>query len=240
LALIFSIASFALSVFAFLFFKNYLKRRTGSERILTEFRDEIDAMITELNEATVRDETLVEARVKTLRALLEDTNRRIGTFTRELGRRDRETAALNEYNRGAPKENAGHYTELGNRLKSPFTLIEPAATEGGAEKAGGEELYLPPELFGGKGQPASPEESVQKSAQVSGAPDVPDLPARLSPEPSYPIIQRAARQISPKPKPFAEQVMELHRAGFSSNLIASKLGAAITEVELAIAMSKRQ
>ena len=52
-------------------------------------------------------------------------------------------------------------------------------------------------------------------------------------------VTRSARPLAPKPLPFAERVAELYRAGFSSNLIASRLGATITEVELAIALVER-
>jgi hypothetical protein len=223
-----SVLSFVISVFSFFFFRSYLRRRTGAERIMAEFREEFDGMITELNEVTVRDETLVEERVKTLRALLEDTDRRIATYVRERERRDTEAVVFDDYSRGAGAgrgaEPAG-YAALGNRLRSPFTS--------GVEETGKDApaVYLSPELFGGNG-PGAGNPAVE-TAQNNAEP----APPPQNKEPAYPRIQRAARQIPPKPKPFAEQAVELHRAGFSAGLIASKLGATVTEVELAIALA---
>ncbi|MDR0710277.1 MAG: hypothetical protein LBF77_09445, partial [Spirochaetaceae bacterium] len=80
-ALILSAGSIILSGFTFVFFLNYLKRRTGRDRILSELladlREEAAKIEREINAVTDRDVTLVEDRVKTLRALLEDTDRRI-------------------------------------------------------------------------------------------------------------------------------------------------------------------
>jgi len=49
----------------------------------------------------------------------------------------------------------------------------------------------------------------------------------------------SAKPVEPKPAPFSERVLELHRAGFSEDLIAKRLGTTIGEVDLAIALSGR-
>jgi hypothetical protein len=197
-----SVAALVVSCFSFLFLLRYLRRRTGEERILAEFRDEIDGMITELNEATVRDETLVEQRIRTLRALLEDTDRRIATYVRELDRRQAQAAALDEYG-----------------------LSVTVGRDSGAEK---KPPAAPAEL------PAAP----RPPAMSAGGPFQAAPAAAPPPYEVHPRIRRAARQIIPAPKPFAEQAVELHRAGLSPGLIASKLGVTVTEVELTIALAK--
>jgi hypothetical protein len=55
-----------------------------------------------------------------------------------------------------------------------------------------------------------------------------------------PRIVRSATPIVPKPPPFAEQVAGLYRSGFSPDLIAARLGAALSEVELAIALAEHR
>jgi hypothetical protein len=211
LSILFSAAALVLSGFSFLFFRSYLKRRTGRERILGEFRDEIDKLIAEIDGAADRDAALVEERIKSLRALLEDTDKRIALYTRELERRQSQESA---------------YRELG---KNRFRPAEPPVPEPAVPEA------VVPEA------PASGQE---KALPPSGAPPAsPPVPAEpshgpaLKPEPpSRPRFVRAPQGIAPKPPPFAEQVAELYREGFSAELIASRLGAALAEVDLAIAI----
>jgi hypothetical protein len=88
IAIVFSVASLVLWVFSFLFFFSYLKRRTGQERILAEFREEVDLITADIDDVTVRNVDLLEDRIKTLRSLSEETERRIRTLVRELDRRD--------------------------------------------------------------------------------------------------------------------------------------------------------
>jgi hypothetical protein len=85
--LILAASSLILSGFSFIFCFAYLKRRTGHERILKEFREEVDKLILDINEATDRDAALVEDRVKALRTLMEDMDKRITVYSRETERR---------------------------------------------------------------------------------------------------------------------------------------------------------
>jgi hypothetical protein len=191
--LIFAAASLILSGFSFLFCFAYLKRRTGRERILTELNDEIARLVRDVNEITNRDTLLVEDRVKTLKALLEDTDRRIALLAGEVSRRQVQEDV---------------YVELG-KLRGP--VAEPGAAA-----------------------PAPPPAVPAASPPVAGA-----QKGRLSPAGTYsPRVVRSSAPIVPKPPPFAEQVAGLYRAGFSPALIAARLGAALSEVELAIALTE--
>ena len=71
----------------FLYIRNYLNRRTGSRRILAEFQEEVDKLIAEINSATDRGLTLMEDRISSLKVLLEETDKRIVTYKREMERR---------------------------------------------------------------------------------------------------------------------------------------------------------
>ncbi|MDR3145855.1 MAG: hypothetical protein LBU21_06230 [Treponema sp.] len=88
IAIIFSAASLVLWLFSFLFFFSYLKRRTGQERILAEFREEVELITADINDVAGRNIDLLEDRIKTLRSLSDETERRIRTLVRELDRRD--------------------------------------------------------------------------------------------------------------------------------------------------------
>lgn len=69
----------------FIYFKWYIKRRT-SDSILSEHRIEASRLILEIDSVTDRDVQLIEDRVKKLKAILEETDKRISVYTRELER----------------------------------------------------------------------------------------------------------------------------------------------------------
>jgi hypothetical protein len=86
-SLFFSLAGFVIVILFCLFAGAYLKRRTGQDRILAEFREEVNKLIAAIDDATDRDALLVEERVKSLKALLADVDKRMGVYAREMDRR---------------------------------------------------------------------------------------------------------------------------------------------------------
>ena len=195
--IILAAASLVVSGFSFLFCFAYLKRRTGRERILVELNDEIDRLVRDVNEITNRDTLLVEDRVKTLKAFLEDIDRRIVVLAGEVSRRHTQEEV---------------YVELG-KLRNP--AAEPDRMASAPPSSAAVQAGSPPAAETGTGRPP--------------------------PSQTYsPRIVRSATPIVPKPPPFAEQVAGLYRAGLSPDLIASRLGAALSEVELAIALAERR
>lgn len=98
-------------VIFFIWCRSYLKRRTGEERILADFRDEVNEILAEIDEKTDRDSLLVEERIARLKKILDDTDKRIALYVRELE------------NRGKQEQT---YAELGkNRLR----IINPPEPE---------------------------------------------------------------------------------------------------------------
>ncbi|GHV87999.1 hypothetical protein AGMMS50267_03590 [Spirochaetia bacterium] len=247
-ALVFSTAGLIISGFSFLFLFRYLKRRTGQERILSEFRDEVDKLLRQIDEVTDRDLTLVEERIKTLRSLLEDTDRRIAVYAREVDRHRSQEEAFAAYDRSAqPAKGASRLGSAYTRFGVPPAAEVPAESGELLPSASLPPEALPPEPSGTAGSPASAvPDAVSVPPQADAAPPplaVPQAVPFSAPIPQnprqFPHIVRSARPIEPKPLPFAERVAKLYRAGFSANLIASQLGAAVSEVELAIALSSR-
>lgn len=191
-----AVASLVLWAISFLYFRSYVTRRTSSRRILSEFRDEVEKLVSEIDAATDRDLQLVEERMKALRALLDETDKRVGTMRREIDRRTSEERA---------------YSEFGKRSR-PLPLFANEEPPPAARP------------------PAVPPESppLQKTEPP---------PAETQEEARVARFMRSQLQVAPKEAPFAERVAELHRAGFSSEIIATRLGKTVGEVELAIALS---
>jgi hypothetical protein len=231
-----SIISLALCVLFFAYCKRYLKRRTGQERILAEFKDEVYKLISEIDAATDRDATIVEERVKALKTLLEDVDKRIGLHAQEMSRRriNEETYAelgrkrplLAEREAGrelAPSLAADISGEAGflasgthrNRLDGAARELELMADEG-------------TEADSHRRRGTAREAAAPASAGRGVAPPVSGPQVILAPE------------IRPKSPPLTEQVVELARAGFAPELIAARLGVSISEVELAIAIAEQR
>ncbi|MDR2633486.1 MAG: hypothetical protein LBC51_07680 [Treponema sp.] len=188
---------------------------------MAEFREEVYKLIAEIDAATDKDALLVEERIKTLRSILEEVDKRISVHLREVDRRQFQEEA---------------YAELGRKrsMTKPFSaLIQPFPKahdlfSGSAPKSG-------TEADSQKNEAVEEERPLASSAAVGFT-----MPADSRPKPlSVPRIVRAQREIEPKPLPFAEQVAELSKAGLSASLIAARLGVSISEVELAIAISER-
>jgi len=212
LALLLSGATFLLSVFSFIYFRLYLKRRTSQERILAEIQTEVNNILKSIDETTDRDISLIEEREKNLRALLEDIDRRLKTYIREMdSRRDAENAyaALQSPQTDKPPSaipNNETYNDLG---KNRYRLQRRTARE---EPAGEQASPLPA---------APPEEK--------------EVPVKPEEKAAYPLPKFRVKSEATN-----EQIRELLRAGFSAPIVASRLGISIAEVELAAALIERQ
>ncbi|MDR0624437.1 MAG: hypothetical protein LBG10_08415 [Treponema sp.] len=87
LSIIFSAASLMLCGFFFLYFRSYLKKRISPEGLLEEYQDEVNKLISEIDAATDRDAYLVEERIKSLKSLMEEVDKKIGVYIQEFDRR---------------------------------------------------------------------------------------------------------------------------------------------------------
>ncbi len=216
--------------FSFLYLRSYLRRRTGVERILSDLREETNKLIAEIDAATDRDVTLVEDRVKALRALIEDADKRVSTFTREVERRGAEERA---------------YAELGRRSKRPHPAPEPVQSylPGSAAAPAPVPRTAPVPAMASVAAGAEVATGTAAPAGAEGAEGAEAVPASAtaaeSAAPAAPRFFRSETEIVPKNIPFSERVAELHRAGFSAELIAKRLRSTVAEVDLAIALSGR-
>jgi DNA-binding NarL/FixJ family response regulator len=84
LSFLFSLFALIICVFSFFYFRSYLKRRTGQERILSELQEEVNFILKSINEITERDITLIEEREKELKGLLDEIEKRLKTYIKEM------------------------------------------------------------------------------------------------------------------------------------------------------------
>jgi hypothetical protein len=135
LSIIFSAASLILCGFFFVYFQSYLRRKTGSREILEDYREEVNKLIVEIDAATERDAYLVEERIKSLKNILEEVDKKMEVYVREFERR-RSTETV--------------YNALGRSPKTAAPASAPAAVPPAAP---------PPEPLPGPGAQKAPPEA---------------------------------------------------------------------------------
>jgi hypothetical protein len=122
--LVLSAASLCLCVIGFFFFRRYIERKTAARELLADYRTEVYRLIAEIDAAADRDSLLVEERIKTLKQLLEDTDRRISVYMRELQRSRAGEAMYSNLGRGI----RAALDSRPPQLETP-TLAEPPASQ---------------------------------------------------------------------------------------------------------------
>ncbi|MDR0878674.1 MAG: hypothetical protein LBN21_11520 [Treponema sp.] len=160
LSIIFSAASLILCCFFFIFFRVYIRRRTGREDIFSGYRDEVNRLIAAIDAATDRDSQLVEERITALRKLLEETDKRLAVYVREFENR---------------KNSEALYTRLGRNAGLNKTVTEdgPSAGQNSASIPAAAGPAAPQtELFSAaapeKTNPENPPAQVSFREQVAG------------------------------------------------------------------------
>ena len=86
ISIILSVMSLCFCFAGFFFFRWYVARKIAASSLLTDYREEVYRLIAEIDAAADRDSLLVEERIKTLKQVIEDTDRRIAVYMRELQR----------------------------------------------------------------------------------------------------------------------------------------------------------
>jgi hypothetical protein len=87
LPIIFSTASLILWAFTFVYFHVRIHKISRGEDLLSGYRKETARLIAEIDAATERDSRIVEGRIESMKAVLEDIKKRTGIYARELEKR---------------------------------------------------------------------------------------------------------------------------------------------------------
>jgi hypothetical protein len=173
--------------------------------------------------AEIRDEMsrlVVELNQTTDRniALIED---RMGSLNELLSAADKKIGLLH---REIEKHDVG--TQVYSRLADTRPTRAPPAAAGGASPAAA--VGAPPAAT-----PAMPPAAAAGVAQAAGTPLSVELSEQRGPGPGDASVPAGGPDLH-------QRVMMLHRSGFSSSLIASRVGVPLGEVELIISLEQRK
>ena len=208
---ILSAASLCIVVISFFFCRWYIARKTAARELLADYRAEVYRLIAEIDAAADRDSLLVEERIKTLKKLIEDTDRRIGVYMREV-QRSRNGEAM--------------YTSLGRGIRAALDSrsAQEIITDSGHPMDG-------LELHGEKKEKTDKEDTdTQNSVKLRGNKNSETPPQEAPPPPPEPPARKRGAK---KPK-LKVQIAEMSARGLSPSEIASRLNLSLAEVDLAL------
>jgi len=208
--------SLSISVLGFFFFRWYIKRKTAATQLLADYREEVDRLIAEIDAATDRDSLLVEERIKILRKMLEDTDRRIATYVRELQRSRNGEAMYANLGRGIRSALDSRSSPKGDEPPQP-QAAEPIAEASPPNKTADptvedENMRANEEPVGQKGNKKESTETLEET------------------EPALLPFEKSRVKV---------RVAEMSARGIPAQEIASKLGISIAEVDLALSLLSR-
>ena len=157
-SIVISVISLCLCISGFFFFRWYIDRKIAASSLLSNYREEVYRLIAEIDAAADRDSLLVEERIKTLKQVLDDTDRRISVYMREL-QRSRQGEAM--------------YTSLGRGIRAALDS-RPA---NGDQKPSPQEAPTEPQAAS-ESQPSTRPEAHKRGAKKRRAPPVQESPAK--------------------------------------------------------------
>ena len=215
--LVISAISLCICVFSFLFFRWYIVRKTAARELLVDYRAEVYRLIAEIDAAADRDSLLVEERIKTLKKLLDDTDRRIGVYMRELQRSKNGEAMYASLGRGIR-------AALDSRSAQEIIMENGHPMDGGHPTDGGRLID------GSELQRSDYEQQPPLSSAATNKSEGPPTPAA----PEEPPASSASKKRKPKKTKLKVQIAEMSAQGLSPSEIASRLNLSHAEVDLAL------
>lgn len=210
-----------LAAVVYLLLARRIDRRLEPGRVVENIRSEINGIIVELNQTTDRNIGLIEDRVNRLNGVLEQADRRLSVLKREVESRSSSTQRYND-------------------------ILEKARTPGTAPAPGASSQSVRPVSDGRSGDEGPGGDVPGGSRDASGGPaaDVPGANAdggagvdagagvnSVAGNGDLPGASRAERR---------RRIVDLHRKGIASNIIANRVGSTVGEVELIISLADRK
>ena len=228
---------------AMVIFYRILRSRFSPQRVLRDLKSEVDKLIVDLGREADRDVAILESRIKNLRALMDEADRRVLVANRETVKKDREQSVIAE-TLGAPAAVtgvSGEQRKEGSDAMRPKALREtpldaqPVATARGQATSG----ISPIERESAERPHVRPSQTPTPTpSPTPAAPPPPRKEADGRPVTIYtrPTIKRSETPIEPY-IPVRERALDMARKGFTAPMIASTLSLPLGEVELILDMN---
>jgi hypothetical protein len=206
--LIFGSINIIILVVMFLFLSRRLRRQYNASQFLAEVQQEVNAIVTELNQTTERNIQLLEDRIDRVKALVADLDKRI---------------VLQESEERKRSQTDRTYHHLKEQRRAILRDLQAAAPLAGVSAAS--PAIAPASL-------AAAEPAAARH-EASAAPAPAPVAGEAAPMPAAPTmgLHRAYSR-----EALRAQVVEWSRAGMAPSLIAQQSGLSLGEVDLIISL----
>ena len=113
---------------AFLFLKNFVRNRTSPDFILDKLQEEVIQLEADIDAKTEQNLQLLEEKIRSLREMCNEAERRIAVYNRELEKHENETKALAALNKKPLVERLEVEPRNPDQVvRPPVTSVEQAA-----------------------------------------------------------------------------------------------------------------
>jgi hypothetical protein len=211
LSLVLAVISLCLCVAFFFYFRRYIARKTSADRLLADYRTEVYRLIAEIDAVTDRNLRLMEDSVKSLKQLLEDTDKRISVYTRELERSRQGEAMSASLGRG-----------IRAALDSSSPVGPPQEPPSPAELSALSETPSP--------TPPEADPTAEKERRTRKNREKPPRDAQKGEIPGQNVSSKRRIKV---------RIAEMSARGLTPQEIASRLNLSLTEVDLALNLLQR-
>lgn len=216
----------------------HFKSRYSSEKILSDIADELNKLVRDVNNETVRCVTLVEEGREGLLRLIDEAKRYVDLGHESLVRKAQSMQVMDALNNEAPlpKPRRTSYADLapGSRhSRSPIQqgVFDKAPVDALVDLEDGYRM----EVSVGAAMDLVSDEAQGKVSQVHDGIGVREIkvPEINISEIRLPEITKAQKQVLAE-KSLRARVLELHAEGFGLDAIASRLDRSVAEVQLIV------
>ena len=233
--LVMLVVDFGGLLLVYILLRDRVRRATSVDSQIAEVREEVSRLLVELNQTTDRNIALIEDRIARLNESLSAADKKIGLLRRESEKHDVGAQIYSRLAEGRLRNmapDAGMPPAVAAGMPQPRQGMPPAV----AAEREGVAAGMPPAVAAGM-PPAV-------AADLPRAP-LPPLAVELSTVPeARPMRRRDELRVetgrAEEEPDLRQRVMNLHRAGFSLALIASRVGVPLGEVDLIISLEQRK
>jgi len=211
----------------FFYFRRRIRRTLELDEILDRARDEIGGMIAELNQTTDRNVSLLEDRIAAAAAAVESAEKRFGALSLQAGNRNREREMFEKLSRAGSAiavQGGMRAADENAASRSPEPARSPEA-----------DMRTSPQTSGGRPIRRTEAPSTDGARQAGGT----EADGGSGEAKSMPRVKKSATPVDTGLSAH-DRVVRLWEQGFSSELIAPKLGMTIAETDLIIAMEEQR
>lgn len=188
-----------------------VRRFLGADEELERIRREIGSLIVELDATADRNVTVLEDRLRALKDSLAEADKRIALLGQERSRRQAEAVVYDRLGRAGEPRRPVQAPQAASESAQPRQVLD-----------------------------ADEPQVLRSSEKETGPLSVGQAaPSPISGAPSVPFIRFSDKPLATD-EPFVDKVVSLARRGFSSDIIAARLGATIAEVDLALAIERER